>query len=339
VDTPPPAAVDEPSLTAILSRTWSIELDRLRYVPKGAGSYHWLAERDGRTTHFITVDDLDTKPWIGRDRDSTFEGLTAAYETAWVLYHEDRVDAVVAPIPCDNGTVTARLGQQFSIAVFPYVEGDAGRWGDPISSRDRVRLLHELARLHRASRARHAGIRPRPHALPERGALLAAFASLDQRWRGGEFSEPARHALSENAWRVRDTLARFDELAAQLDQSRVDLVVTHGEPHPGNLIQLGDGFRVIDWDTVALAEHERDLWMLDNGEDNALHAYTEVTGKPINRAAIEFYRLGWTLSDIASFADMFRAEHTRTRWAEHKWQGFVKLLEGASSAPYARNYS
>ena len=93
MDTPPPAAVDEPSLTAILSRTWSIELDRLRYVPKGAGSYHWLAERDGRATHFITVDDLDTKLWIGRDRDSTFEGLTAAYETARVLYHEDRVDA------------------------------------------------------------------------------------------------------------------------------------------------------------------------------------------------------------------------------------------------------
>jgi spectinomycin phosphotransferase len=113
-------------------------------------------------------------------------------------------------------------------------------------------------------------------------------------------------------------------------------VVTHGERHPGNLIHVQNGLRLIDWDTVALAEPGRDLWMFDTGDDDALHAYTELTGKPINRAAIEFHRLAWTLSDISWFADMFRAEHTHTRWTEHKWQGFVKLLEGASSAPYAQ---
>ena len=172
------------------------------------------------------------------------------------------------------------------------------------------------------------------HALPERGALLAAIANLDRPWNGGEFSEPARLALSENVWRVRDTLARFDDLASQLDQSTIGLVVTHGEPHPGNLIHDASGYRMIDWDTVALAEPERDLWMLDTGDDHALHAYTELTGRPINHAAIEFYRLAWTLSDIASFADMFRAEHTHTRWTEYKWRGFVTLLEGAPSAPY-----
>jgi spectinomycin phosphotransferase len=335
VDTPPPSAVDPASLTAILTRTWSIELDRLRYVPKGAGSYHWLGERNGRATHFVTVDDLDTKPWIGRDRDSTFAGLTVAYETAWVLHHEDGVDAVVAPVRGDNGAVTARIGEQFSVALFPYVDGEAGSWGDAISPGRRVRLLHELARLHRAARAQRAGIHWRPHELPERAALLEALADLDRSWHGGEFSEPARQALSENAWRVRERLARFDDLAAQLDRSSGDLVVTHGEPHPGNLIHIRNGLRIIDWDTVALAEHERDLWMLGTREDGALEAYSGVSGMSINRAAIDFYRLAWTLSDIASFARMFRGEHASTRWTEHKWRGFVDLLKGASSDPYA----
>jgi spectinomycin phosphotransferase len=303
--TPPPAAVGESSLKATMSSQWSIEVDGVRYVPKGAGSYHWSAERDGLATHFVTVDDLDAKPWIGRDRDSTFEGLSAAYETAWVLYHEDRVDAVVAPVRAADGTVTSRLADQFSIAVFPYIDGDAGSWGDPISRRDRVQLLHELARLHRSSRARCADIRRRPHELPDRDALLAALASLDRSWHGGEFSEPARRALSENAWRVHNSLARFDELAAQLDRSELEVVVTHGEPHPGNLIHVHGGLRMIDWDTVALAEPERDLWMLEDGEDDALDAYTELAGKTINRAALEFYRLAWTLSDIASIAHMF----------------------------------
>jgi hypothetical protein len=68
--------------------------------------------------------------------------------------------------------------------------------------------------LHRASRARHAGIRRRPHELPERCALLTGLASLNRPWNGGEFSEPARRALSENEGRVRDTLSRFDDLAS-----------------------------------------------------------------------------------------------------------------------------
>ena len=46
----------------------------------------------------------------------------------------------------------------------------------------------------------------------------------------------------------------------------------------------------------------------------------------------------WTLSDIASFTDMFRTEHERTRWAERKWTGFVALLEGGRSRPYGSDH-
>jgi len=91
---------------------------------------------------------------------------------------------------------------------------------------------------------------------------------------------------------------------------------------------------LIDWDTVALAEPERDLWMLDDGP-LALDVYIESTGHTVDQSAIEFYRLAWTMSDIASFTDMFRRPHERTDWAQRKWDGFVELLEGASSAPYS----
>lgn len=335
MDTPPPPDVNEPSLRTRLISAWSLEPDEIRYVPKGAGSYHWVAERGGEATHFITVDDLDTKPWIGRDRPSTFAGLTAAYLTAWVLHHDDRLATVVAPIRCIDDAVTVRLSDQYSVAVFPFVEGMAGSWGDPISADAQVGLLHELARLHRATSGRGAGIRRRRHELPERDLLLSALASVEHRWTGGYFSEPAREALSENAWRVRALLSRFDHLAGQLERSVIDPVVTHGEPHPGNVIRTVHGLRLIDWDTVALAEPERDLWMLANEDEDQLDSYTALTGRQINGVALEFYRLMWTLSDIASFADMFRSEHEHTRWTEQKWTGFVTLLEGASSTPYS----
>jgi spectinomycin phosphotransferase len=322
-------------LRAAIGEAWSVECDSLRYVPKGAGSYHWLAERDGHATHFVTVDDLDTKPWIGRERDATFAGLCVAYGTAWALHQEEGIAAVVAPIRCVDGSVAARVDDRYSVAVFPFVDGTAGTWGDPLTHGHRTLLLRELAGLHRAVKARLSGIGRRPHVLPERDALHSALAALDSPWTGGAFSEPARRALADNVWRVRALLEHLDALAAQLDGSSADPVVTHGEPHPGNRINQAGALRIIDWDTVALAEPERDLWMLDDGTPGALAAYTKATGTAIDQAAIAFYRLAWTLSDIASYADLFRGEHPGTRWAEEKLRGFVGLLEGAPSAPYS----
>jgi aminoglycoside phosphotransferase (APT) family kinase protein len=36
--------------------------------------------------------------------------------------------------------------------------------------------------------------------------------------------------------------------------------LTHGEPHPGNVIGTDDGWLLVDWDTAAIAQPERDLW-------------------------------------------------------------------------------
>jgi len=345
VDTPPPAALDVSSMRAALQHSWSIVPDELDYVPKGVGSYHWRAtcdggdargERDGLAKYFITVDDLDTKPWIGRDRDSTFTGLAAAYETAALLRNRG-LELVVPPISSDDGAFAKRLDEQYAIAVFPFVDGKSGDWGDPISPVERDHLLRELAQLHAATPNVSTRIDRRRHELFERDLLLDALGNLGRPWDEGAYSERARHALTDHASAVMDRLERFDALAAQLERTNVEPVVTHGEPHPGNLLRTRTGLRLIDWDTVALAEPERDLWMLEalDTDPTALDAYVQQTGRPIDEAAIEFYRLAWTLSDTASFTDLFRRDQPRTQWADRKWDGFVALLSGAPSAPYA----
>jgi spectinomycin phosphotransferase len=333
LDTPPPAAIDDDLLTATLAQAWSIDPRALEYVPKGVGSYHWRAVSAGAETYFVTVDDLDTKPWIGQERDSTFDGLCAAYATAWTLNHDDGLALVVPPINADDGSPAVRLGDQYSVSVFPFVDGEPWSWGQPVAREQRALVVRELAQLHKTEHGRHTGIRRRARGLPERDALTHALDSLDHPWTGGAYSERARFELTESAARVLERLARFDDLAALLDRTAPATVVTHGEPHPGNLIQTPSGLRMIDWDTVALAEPERDLWMLGHKPDGS-DEYSEATGHAIDPDAIEFYRLGWTLSDIASFTAMFRSDHPRTKWAETKWEGFVALLRGAESEPY-----
>ena len=150
-----------------LSAAWALEAGRIEYVPKGAGSYHWTVGAGG-SKYFVTVDDLDTKPWIGSRRDPTFEGLASAYEAAWALLHEARLAFVVGPLRRSNGSTLLRLSDQYAMAVFPYVDGQAGRWGDPLTASDRPHLLRDLARLHRTTIPSGMWLARRTLDLPER---------------------------------------------------------------------------------------------------------------------------------------------------------------------------
>lgn len=217
-------------LRAALQSGWSIEPDELTYVPKGPASHHWRAVCRHRGTYFITVDDLDTKPWMGKDRSSALAGLTAAYETAWCLHHEDGLALAVPPVRTDAGSVAVQIDERRSMAVFPYVEGEAGEWGAPIGTDQREALLRELAGLHAAPRARHGPVARRRLELPERDPLADALASLDRAWTSGPYAEPARRVLADNTSGVHERLARFDELAAELHaptRSSSSLTVSH----------------------------------------------------------------------------------------------------------------
>lgn len=335
MDTPPPESFSDRDLLAALTRHWDLRADSVRYVPKGAGSYHWVAAARGHPRYFVIVDDLDTKPWIGDRRQVTFDGLRVAYETARVLETRAGLSWVVGPLQASDGTVVVRLSDQYTVSVFPFVEGSAGQWGDLLTRDRRTALLRQLAALHQAPADVHARIARRPLDLPERPLLQGALDALDRPWRGGPLAEPARRALAGHAETVTGWLAELDELARSLGPAQEEQrVVTHGEPHPGNLIMTGQGLRLIDWDTAALALPERDLWMLDDGSAGAFGPYAEITGRTVNGTAVSFFRLAWALSDIASFAAMFRSPHQQTRWTGQKWRAFLGLLGGTSPAPY-----
>jgi spectinomycin phosphotransferase len=77
---------------------------------------------------------------------------------------------------------------------------------------------------------------------------------------------------------------------------------------------------LIDWDTAGLAPAERDLWMVASESGDELRRYTELTGRPVDAAAFEFYRLRWALDDISCFLRDLRAPHRRTAGTEHAWQ-------------------
>ena len=317
-----PDGLGEQEIRDAVAAYWRLPVTEATFAPLGFGSYHWVARTEDGRRLFLTVDDLDRKPWLGNERRAAFAGLRAAFDTALALREEAGLAFVVAPRQARDGSTVRRIAARYSLAVFPFSEGRSGHFGASASPEDRELLLRLLADLHQATKA-VASLQPRTVApLSGRDGLEAALADLGRPWQGGPFSEPARLQLAANADVVRRWLRSLDELADKVAASGRALVITHGEPHWGNLMRTADGLMLVDWDTVGLAPPERDLWLLADASAASLGAYAERTGREPDPAALAMYRLAWTLADVAAFLARFRSEHSLAEDTQHAWDAF-----------------
>ncbi|MFC7328469.1 phosphotransferase [Marinactinospora rubrisoli] len=326
-----PADLDELALRHALTG-WGVDAAELAYVPVGFGDHHWsVADTTGRRW-FVTVADLANKAHCGTTPPAALRGLRAAMDTAAALEDPAGHDFVVAPVRDANGETVRPLGTRYAVSVFPFADGTAGDFGDVLPPADRERVIDLLADLHRRTPPTATPLHePR---LPTRDELERALAQPDRPWRGGPFAEPTRRLLAENAAGLHRSLKEFDALIAEVHGRRPRLVVTHGEPHPGNLLRAGERFRLLDWDTVGLAPPERDLWLAATGPAD-LDRYADASGHRPDPAALALYRLRWALDDLATFVEWFRAPHERTPDTEVAWSGCTetvrRLVAGATT--------
>jgi spectinomycin phosphotransferase len=283
---------------------WALSPGTIDYAPVGFGSYHWYVSDQVGARFFVTLDDLDHKPWLGATRDSTFQGLSNALGTAVQLQDGCGLEFVVAPLPTVGGGQARRVSDRYAVAVYPLLTGTAGHFGDVLGPDARGRLVDLLARLHRATPPTASVRIDVP--VPGRRALEGAMRQIDRPWHGGPYSEPARQWLADHASLVRVQLAELDRLAARVGAGTA--VVTHGEPHPGNVLDVQGQLFLIDWDTVAMAPPERDLSMLAD-DAGTLAAYASATGHEPDPSAMALYRLAWDVNDIAAYVTQLRAPH------------------------------
>ncbi len=251
----PPEELETSALIAVLADDWGLDVEAVDYAAVGGGSYHWLVKDLEGTRSFVTADDLDQKPWLGKTRESAFDGLRRAFDTA-VALRDSGVGFVVAPIPTSQGETVRRIGPRHTIALFPFVDGEPGTFGT-YETAERAALLAMLADLHEATPLAASVARRIDLALPGREKLEAALQAMNQTWSGGPLSEPARRTLAPHASDVAELLALLDRLSADVATRGTDWVITHGEPHGGNVIRAGESYVLVDWDTVALAPRTR----------------------------------------------------------------------------------
>lgn len=302
-----PEDFETAALIGSLAEGWGFEDETADFAAVGGGSYHWVVTDVKGSRGFVTVDDLDQKPWLGDTRSSVFEGLRRAFATAGVL-RESGLPFVIAPIPTSRGQAVRRIGLRYAVALFPFVDGQAGVYGE-YDRTSRAAAYAMLAELHAATPAVASVASRMDLALPGRRSLESALRDVNHPWSGGPFSEQARRTLARHAHEVTELLALVERLSADVARSSGEWVVTHGEPHAANVMRTDRGHVLIDWDTVAIAPPERDLWMLLGDGALDLTVYTAATGHELDQRAVDFFRLRWDLADIAAFTDVLRSPH------------------------------
>jgi spectinomycin phosphotransferase len=312
-----PYGLDRSEIVTALATGWDFAAESLEYAPLGFGSYHWVAITATGERRFVTVDDLDHAPVAGRD--AAFARLTSALDAAHALRHDGRLDFVVAPLRARDGATVRRMGARFAIALYPFVDGVAGVFGDVRTPAERDEVVDVLVALHDATRIVPADTARIAVEVPGRDDIERALGDLGTPWSGGPYSEPARAWLADHLEPVRAALDEFDRLATAVAGKRSAPVITHGEPHPGNFVRTAAGLRLVDWDTAGLAPPERDLWMVADGSGAALERYAAATGHPPDESALELSRLSWDLSDVASYLRQLRSTHEQNEDSEQGW--------------------
>jgi spectinomycin phosphotransferase len=311
-----PADIRDSDVAAALARQWALAVRDLSYLPVGFGGYHWLAVDQAGSRWFVTVSEL-AAPWV--------PDLPAAMQAAAWLATEAGLEFVVAPVPTRAGQVVGTLDSPHALTLFPYLDAVPSRFEDPVDDGDRAAIIDMLARLHTAI-PEGIQVPSQPLQLTARQAIDQALASLGVPWTGGPYAEPGRDLLARYERPLRQACARFDGLLDQVREAGGPSVITHGEPHPGNLLRTRAGLCLVDWDTTALARPERDLWWVISGDQDAAR-YSRRTGWTVDQDALALYRLRWGLDDLSEFLSEIRGPHQRTADMLVSWTGLQETLD------------
>lgn len=326
----PPGGLPETTLRPALEQHWGIRAASVRYRPVGWGSHHWeVCGADG-ARWFVTADELETKRLSQAESlAGGFRRLHAALSAATDL-RDCGAAFVVAPVPGRAGEPLARVGEQFGVAVYPFVEGQSFGWAEFSSPAHRRAVLGLVAATHTAPPAARRRALADDFRVPHRDALEAAGQPGGGARDPGPFAHPAARLIQQHAAPIQRLLGRYDQLVAAARAQPSQAVLTHGEPHPGNTMLTTDGWVLIDWDTALTAPPERDLWSLDPGDGSVLATYAGLTGVTPRRPVLDLYRLRWDIAEIAADVSRFQRPHAGTAEDDEAYE-LLKSLVGRVS--------
>ena len=235
-------------------------------------------------------------PWwvsVRRDRQGHFP---ANYEAAREL-RDAGYEFVLAPVRGRGGRVVHTVRGR-PVVVTEFVE-ERPNPRDGLTRAQLVELSRAVDALHAARVSADVG--SESFDLPFADQLDEGVAgAVDGADAAGPLGSDVSSLVRRNVPRITDWREEIAVLQERCRASPGELVLTHGEPEPPNVIITPDGeLFLLDWGDLLRAPPERD----------ALSLRSLGIEPPSRRDVLRFYELRWILSEVAEYVSRFTSPH------------------------------
>jgi len=265
-----------------------------------------------------------------------------------LLLKEQGNAAILVPFETRSKQRWADFGE-YKLILYPFVEGRNGF---------EMELTHQHWRtLGMALRQIHSAPIPseinahiqRETFSPQYRASVRSYQKLIEY---KTFDDPIAAKLAEFMLSQRDEITRLvnrtESLAAELQSQPLELVISHGDLHGGNvLISDEDKLYIIDWDGPMLSQKEHDLMFIGAGlfPNDFNHAWEaqqeevpfyEGYGKTeINLSALAYYRYDRILNDFSAYCDQLLLTDEGGIDREPAFEAFISNFKPGSTIALA----
>ena len=309
---------DKTELVQCLRNAYGLPLASITFFPEGEDSYGYIVVSETGEKYFAKASTRVPE---------------ACLQAASVLRR--KIPGVVGPLETSDGTLRVAW-QTFQVSLFPFIEGES-RWdmwraGKDFTDAELRQTGSLLAALHGCPEAIETSrLGVRAYDLPLRTELYSVLAAPEkQEAPQNSYQQQLLVALTKHRSAILETIARYDELGRSGVESGASLVITHGDPTPGNLIlDRGGHLHLIDWDGVAFGPAERDL-VAFTGErfDVVLENYLKASSDPVVLHAdiFGFYIYEWTLNEIRDYGMKLLFKSADTQQNQYDWESLQDYL-------------
>lgn len=251
--------------------------------------------------------------WVSvrRDLDGHHPG---AYEAATEMRSRG-MSFVLSPLVGRDGRVVHHVCG-LPVVVFPYVESARAASADSTDDGLASELITLLEAVHRTSVS--ARVPVEDFTMPCDGALMAALhRASDAEDPRGPYSEKLAKLVTRNLEYIGQLRAAAGEMVEACATDRGELVLTHGDPSPANVVPEKPVLSILDWGGLKWAPAERD-WA----------AMRRNFGRSPQCAPhrLRFYELRWALSEIAEYVTRFTRSHNGDADDQAMWQRLRNYL-------------
>ncbi len=267
-------SIDDEDLKSLIRLNYDIDVEEMCFVPQGEVAYSYIMQAD-TGLYFAKLYETNNLTNKG------IHNLEVAMQTVFQLNKEEGIEKIINPIKNKEGRFRT-IFDNFSLVLMDYIEGETVNEKVSKTKAFLEKMGKLLAEIHSATDK----FESEQHKLFNinldfRDDLLVSIkeATADKPLKDDNFIK-LQNLIKPNLTYIVSSLKYLEELAGKLmHNDKQNFVLCHTDPNRNNVIINDKGqIHLIDWDGIALAPFERDIWffMNDKNFESLIEGYRSI---------------------------------------------------------------